>query len=39
MAGTIAFFRGEKGWQKFSRVERGSPSTKTPFGPDTEKTT
>ena len=41
LAGTIAFFRGEKGWQKFSRVERKAPppSTKTPFGPDTEKTT
>ncbi len=41
LAGTVAFFRGEKGWQKFSRVERGSPppSTRTPFGPDTEKTT
>ena len=40
-AGTIAFLRGEKGWQKFARVERKSPPSgpKTPFGPDTEKTT
>ena len=43
-AGTIAFLRGEKGWQKFARVERKNPpgpppSTRTPFGPDTGKTT
>jgi cellulose synthase/poly-beta-1,6-N-acetylglucosamine synthase-like glycosyltransferase len=40
-AGTIAFLRGEKGWQKFARVERKGPppGPKTPFGPDTEKTT
>ena len=37
--GTIAFLRGEKGWQKFSRVERNGPGgSKIPPGPEAKKT-